>query len=525
MPARDELCGLDTLSQSQVRIKKMAYFLTGSLPFVIDLFDATSDALAALPSQLSGLLQQGYLERAFQDFAEPENLYGALADNEEFATEIGTTLTKTRPGLKAPIQLATTGATAADDGVLNNGVTPSDVSIEQYTLTPQTYEDGMDLDLIGTEYAIVNRFGHNVKTNIIQGYQTRDILARDTLLAGYVTGTTIVTTGGAIGNGGAGSTLGTPTTINVSDIRTLRHIIFNGLQIPVANTAGAQLLCNVYIGGSPTTVKQIYVVGATADTTNTSAFSFVGSGSTLSVTAATRANGISGTLSVAMPGGATGFTIAANDVIQAVDAPKQFIAGSALTHVSQLTSSNLLTQSQLLDAKSWLEDNAMEPLDDGTYLIVGSSRSFRGLYGDADFKTAFQGLGQSPFFKKGKVDTYLGVTFLTTTNAPKIAISGNGGFVHVPLMIGKGALIDAWFEGMESWASSQFNDAYVQMDRGIAQVITPPIDRLRRKLKQSWITIRDMTAPTDVTVNSNIILTASNARRKRAVALPHGASV
>jgi hypothetical protein len=41
----------------------------------------------------------------------------------------------------------------------------------------------------------------------------------------------------------------------------------------------------------------------------------------------------------------------------------------------------------------------------------------------------------------------------------------------------------------------------------------------------SWLTIRDMTAPTDVTVNSNIILTAGGGRRKRSVLLPHGASV
>jgi hypothetical protein len=502
----------------------MSYLLTGSLPFVIDLFDAVSDTLAVMPPALAGLLQQNYLEKALQDFAEPQNLYGALAETEEFSTEIGTTLTKTRPGLKAPIQLATNASTAADDGALNNGITPSDIAIEQYTLTPQTYEDGMDLDLIGTEYAIVNRFSHNVKANMIQGYQTRDILARDTLLGGYLTGISNVTTGGAIANGGAGVTLGTPTNVNVDDIRTLRHIIYNGQQVSVGNTAGIQLLCNVYIGGSPTNIKQVYVVGAVSDTNNISKVNFVGSPQG-TYTSGTRANGISGVLSLAMPGGATGFTIASTDIISAVDAPKQFLAGSGLVHLSQITASNLFTQSQLLDGKAWLGDNAMEPLDDGTYLVVGSERSFRQLYGDADFKQAFQGLGQSPFFKKGKVDHYLGVTFLTTTNAPKIPIAGGSGFVHVPIMIGKGALVDAWFSGMEDWASSKFNDAYVSMDMGIAQVITPPIDRLRRKLKQSWITIRDMTAPTDVTVNSNVILTAGASRRKRSVALVHGASV
>lgn len=505
----------------------MAYIMSGPLPFVIDLFDAASDVQAILPASLSGLLQQGYLEKALQDYAEPQNIYGALADTEEFATEIGTTLTKTRPGLKAPIQIATNAATAADDGVLNNGITPSDVAIEQYTLTPQTYEDGMDLDLIGTEFAIVNRFGHNVRTNLVQGYQTRDILARDTLLGGYFTGTALTTNGSAVtlGNGGSGTTLGTPSSVAVDDTRHLQTIVYNGKVIPVANTVGAQLQATVYPQGNVAGAYTVFIVGATVDTVNATDLVFVGTGTPLTGSATgTRSNGTSGVLQIAMPGGKTGQTITKGDVIQAVDAPKQFLAGAANIHWSQLTSGNLFTQSQILDGKAWLGDNAMEPLDDGTYLIVGSERSFRGLFGDADFKQAFQGLGQSPFFKKGRVSEYLGATFVTTTNAPRIALSG-GGFVHVPMMIGKGALIDAWFEGMEDWASSQFNDAYVHMNDGIAQVITPPIDRLRRKLKQSWITIRDMTAPTDVTVNSNVILTAGNARRKRAVALPHWSSV
>ena len=494
------------------------------LPFVIDLFDATSDGLASLPASILGLLQQNFLEKSLEEFAEPQNVYAAMADTEEFSTEIGTTLTKTRPGLKAPIQLATNAATAADDGALNNGINPLDVAIEQYALTPQTYEDGMDLDLIGTEYAIVNRFGHNVKVNIIQGYQTRDILARDTLLGGYLTGTTQVTAGIALGAGGSG-VVGTPGNVSVSDTRHLQTIVYNGKVTPVSNAAGTQLLCTVYPGGSTTGTYQVYVVGATVDTVNATSMVFVGTGTpSVGTATATRSNGTSGILSLAMPPGAAGKTLAVGDIIQGNDAPKQFLAGPANLHYSQITSANLLTQSQILDAKAYLGDNAMEPLPDGTYLFVGSERSIRGLYGDADFKQAFQGLGQSPFFRKGRVDEYLGVTFVTTTNAPRIAIPG-GGYVHVPMLIGQGALIDAWFEGMEDWASSKFNDAFVTMDTGIAQVITPPIDRLRRKLKQSWITIRDMTAPTDVTVNSNVILTAGLSRRKRAVALVHGASV
>lgn len=503
----------------------MAISITTHLPFVLDLFD---DVLAAMPSQLVPLLQQNYLEKKFEDFAEPNELYASLADTETFAENIGTTLTKTRPGLKAPIQIVTGSALSIDDGVLNNGINPSEGAMEQYTLTPQTYEDGMDLDLIGMNFAIVDRFAHNVRVNSVQSFQSRDLLARNTLLSGYIECSSFVTSASpvTVAAGGAGTALGTPSTINIDDVRGLRNIVNNGTIQAVGNAAGFQLLCTVYPAGSVSGNYQIYVIGATTDAVTTTTTVFVGSGTPIggATAAAARCNGLSGTLSVAIPGSAAGKTITKGDVIIANDAPKQFIAGAANLHWSSLSSGNLLTQGQILDAKAWLEDNAMEPLDDGTYLVIGSARSFRGLYGDADFKQAFQGLGQSPFFKRGRVDSYLGVTFLQTTNAPRIALAA-GGYAHVPMMIGKGALVDAWFEGMLPWAASQYNDAYVAMNTGIAQVITPPIDRLRRKLKMSWITIRDMTAPTDVTVSSNVFLTAGGGRRKRCVLLPHYSSV
>lgn len=501
-----------------------------ALPLVVGLFD---DTIAALPNGIGLLLQQQYLEHKFEDFAEPENMYGALADIEPVPTEIGTTITKTRPGLKAPIQLATGGATAADDGGLDNGITPGDPGFEQYTLAPQTYEDGINLDLIGTHYTIHNRFKHYVKTNIIQSYQSRDILARDTMIAGYMTGNSFATAAGS-----AALSLTVPSTVAVEDIRGLQDIVSGGKLQSVANSAGLKLAATVFPGGSATGAYNVLVVGAVADGTNVTKTVLVGSGTPIggNTAAATRGNGISGVLTLlsaaAGPGTygtaaltGTGLTLAANDVIIANDSPKQFVAGAAKFHWKQLTSADLLTQSQLLDGKAWLEDQGMEPLEDGTFLCIGSARSFRGLYGDADFKQAFQGLGQSPFFKRGRVDEFLGITFLPNTNAPRITAFSGSGYVHIPMLVGKGALIDGWFEGMEGWAHNQFNDAYIAMQDGIAQVIAKPVDRMKRKLKMSWITIRDMTAPTDVTVNSNVILTSGGGRRKRAALLPHGASV
>jgi hypothetical protein len=133
-------------------------------------------------------------------------------------------------------------------------------------------------------------------------------------------------------------------------------------------------------------------------------------------------------------------------------------------------------------------------------------------------------MAKSEEYRMGKIDEYLGVTLLRTTNAPRISLGAGNGFVHVPLIVGKGAVIDGVYAGMEDWANSQFQRGYVAMTKGLAQIIVPPIDRNNRQLKLSWLTIRDMVCPTDVTANSNIIMTGSTGRLKRAVAMPHGSS-
>lgn len=265
-----------------------------ALPIIAALFD---DALAVLPTQLQPLIQDGYIERSLEDYAEPENEYAALADLEQFEEHIGTTLTKTRPGLKAPIQIATTAANAADDGQLNNGITPSDVSVEQYTLTPATYEDGMDLDLIGTNFAIVDRFEHNVKTNIIQSYQSRDLLARDTIINGYAQGRS---KGLAAGSAVLAAVGGASATWRVDDIRGLQDIVFNGKLQSVSDATNLRLAATVFPNGSMTGAYNVVIAGAAADGTNATGFALVGSGTPTGGATATptRGNGVSGTLTV-----------------------------------------------------------------------------------------------------------------------------------------------------------------------------------------------------------------------------------
>jgi hypothetical protein len=483
--------------------------------FVLDLFGGD---LAQLPPALQPMLQAGYLETEFEEFLVPLNAYAAQADHmefEEYEEHRGVTITKTRPGLKPPMQLVTDPAAASTGGGgLDNGITPTDPALEQYTLAPGTYEDGLNLDLIGTNFAIVNRFEHYAKINIRQAIQSRDVLARNTLLASYGVGRAAVT------STSVGLTT-TPAAVNIDDIRGLNTSIVNGVVGPVGGGANA-LPATVYPAGGLAGSYPVMISAAGIDSTNVTDVLYVGSPFSSSVPAGcARCQGISGNITIATLSGSK--TIVAGDIIVAGDAGFQFMPNGRL-HWTKLVQGDNLSQDSILDGVAYLRDQGVEPLSDGTYLMFASNQSMRSLFSDANFMQAWRGLAQSAEYKQAKVVEYLGVTIWPTTNAPRISLAG-GGYAHFPMIVGKGALIDAWYKGLEYWASNTYQRSYIALSNGLAQILTPPVDRTGRQFKMSWLTIRDIVAPTDVTATSLIIFTSGGSRYKRGVVLPHFRSV
>ena len=485
-------------------------------PYVLALFD-----IANFPAVLQPMIQQGYLETQFEDYLEATNGYWVNAQVDQFTERFdknrGTTITRTRPGLKAPVQVPVDNVAAQTPP--NNGLSPSTFQIEQYTFAPFELSDGDNIDLIGTNFAIVDRFEHMVKTNIHQGVQSVDLLARDTYTAGYAVGTTY-----ALANG---SGTGANQTVHVDDIRGLSTVVVNGQVVAVspANPLPAYIIP----GGVFANAVAVQINGAVADAANVSNFAFNGAG-TPGAPGNTRGNGQSGTLTfVNLASG-----VNQNDVIKAGDAPYQIVgANSYGTNTnaikscwSQLTAvqDSILTSAMLLAAKAYLRNNAVpfavggNGENEGTFCLHCSENVMLSLYNDADFKQANQTLGQSKIYLDGKVSQYLGVTFLPNTNAPKIPLTG-GGFAYLSILTGKGAIQDEWYEGLEDWASSDKNPASISIENGIAQILMPAYSDVQgRRAWLSWLTIRDMVCPTDVTRNS-VILTGSGSRRTRAVAL------
>jgi hypothetical protein len=434
------------------------------------------------PTALQPIIQQGFLEREFQQALVSRLGYRACADREDIAVGIGETLTKTRAGLKPSV---TTPVPPATNSNLDNGLTPGTWSVEQYTITINHYAATTDLNMVTSRVGIASQFLQNAYVNGEQAARSLDELARNALFAAYFGGNTRVRT-----------TLGAPaTSLAVDDIRGFQNSFVNGVQ--VALSAAAPL--TVTVGANPYTL-----VGAAADATNVSTAAAVG--------------GVSGVLTfsanVAVSDGAAGNTVTAANA-------SVIVRPAARANTNLIAAGDTLTMSCLLDAVAKLRLNAVPEID-GVYNCYLDPVSARQLFADQDFRQLFQGAtSANQVFRQGMVNDFLGLRFIPTTEAyvqPHPTLSGL--VVRRPIVCGQGALIEGDFAGMAADDVAP-KDSIVSIVDGVAMVTREPIDRLQQIIAQSWYWIGGFCAPTDTTTNPTTVPTATNAAYKRAVMVEH----
>ena len=436
--------------------------------------------IANFPAALQPIIQQGFLEREFEQALHSRLGYRMVSDRETFAVGIGETLTKTRAGLKPSV---TTPMAAASNTNFDNGLTPQGWGVEQYTVTLNFYAATQDLNMVTSRVGIASQFLQNAATNGEQAARSLDELARNALFAPYFGGNTRVTT--TLTSAGP--------TIEVDDIRGFSTVFVNGVQTPVSGTNPL----TVTIGGNVYTV-----VSAAPDVNNGS----------------TAPGGISGKL-----------TCSGNVTVADGTAGEPVVAATASTIVrpsnrgstAQLQASDLLTMSALLDAVATLRRNAVPEID-GVYNCYLDPVSARQLFADPDFRQLFQGAtSANPVFRQGMINDFLGLRFITTTEAfvqPSPGVAGLA--IRRPIVCGKGALIEADFAGMGADDVAP-KDALVHIVDGVAMVTREPIDRLQQIIAQSWYWIGGFCAPSDTTTTPNTVPTATNANFKRAVMIEH----
>ena len=436
--------------------------------------------ISNFPAILQPILQQGFLEREFQQAMASRLGYRACADRQEFAVGIGETLTKTRAGLKPSVVVPVAAATNTN---LDNGLVPQGWGVEQYTLTLNHYAATTDLNMVTSRVGIAGQFLQNAAINGEQAARSLDELARNALFSPYFGGNTRVRV--ALGSAGP--------VVAVDDVRGFQLAFVNGVQVPVGS--GNPLTATIGAGAYT-------VVGVAVDAVNLS----------------TAPGGISGSLSLS--GNCPVGDGALGNAVQASNA-SVIVRPAGRNATSALGAGDTLTIGCLLDAVSKLRMNAVPEID-GAYNCYLDPVSSRQLFADPDFRQLFQGAtSANQVFRQGMVNDFLGLRFVPTTEAyvqahPTLA----GAVVRRPIIVGQGALIEGDFAGMAANDVTPA-DSIVSVVDGIAMVTREPIDRLQQIIAQSWYWIGGFCAPSDTMTNPTVVPTATNASYKRAVMVEH----
>lgn len=430
------------------------------------------------PAALQPIIQQNMLAREFEEAIRSQLIYRRVADRETFPNSVGETVTRTRRGLKAPV---TTPLDPATNSNLDNGLAPSSWTVEQYTMTIYMYGDTQDLNTVTQGVGIARQFVQNARVNGVQSAQSLDRLARRHLFAPYLGGNTRVVT-----------TLGAPAaTIAVDDIRGFQTVHVNGVVTPVSATHPL----------SVTVGADVYTLTAVAAD---------------AVNASTAPEGISGTLTfsanVSVANGTSG-----NAVTSAV--ASNILRPNARATTLGLQGTDKLTMGLVLDATTVLRNNNV-PTVDGLYNCFVDPTSMRQVFADGEFQLLYRGRGisENTEFREGMVFETMGARFIVTTEAYQQTHPGNPALrIRRPIVCGQGAIVEGTFEGQASKDTPA--NAIIDVIDDIVMVTREPLDRLQQIIAQSWYWIGGYAVPTDITANTTIIPTASNAAFKRAVAL------
>jgi len=415
-------------------------------------------SISNFPAALQPIIQQGFLEREFQQALRSKLGYRACADREDIAVGIGETLTKTRAGLIPAITIPLIASTNTN---LDNGLSPGSWNVEQYTLTLSHYAATMDLNMVTSRVGIASQFLQNAYINGEQAARSLDDIARNALFGAYFSGNTRVRLALA----------SSAPVIAVDDIRGFQTAFVNGVQQPISssNSLGVTVGSDLYS-----------LIGATQDTVNLS----------------TTPGGYSGLLTfsgnITVGDGALG-----NEVLAAT--ASLILRPNSRTTSAQLQISDTLTMSNVLDAARQLFAD-----QDFQRLFIGATSA------NEVFRPG-----------QGVVNDFLGLRFVLTTESfvqpsPNIA----GSMIRRPIVVGQGALIEGDFAGMAADDVAP-KDSVVSMIDNVCMVTREPIDRLQQIIAQSWYWIGGFCAPSDTTTNPLTVPTSTNANFKRAVLIEH----
>jgi len=414
----------------------------------------------------------------FEDSLHSKLGFRRIADREPVPIGIGETISKTRAGLLVP---TITPLDPATDLALDNGLTPECWSVEQYTLGIDSYGATMDLNMETSRVAIDNLFLVNTGKLALHALQSLDRLARNALYSVYLGGNSFVTTG---------LTAPSPT-LKLDTVVGFESVAANGVLVPVsaANPIAVTVGTTVYS-----------LTGTSRDAANVSSLANLG--------------GFSGTLTFSSAVAVSDAALGA-PVISTV-APT-ILRPNGRTASSHLVPGDRLTLHLILAAVARLRDDGV-PDFDGDYHCYLDNTTLLELFQDPDFMHLYSGQADSEAWRQGQVIRLLGVTFITTTEAPQQTLALTGQRIHRAIVCGQGALIEGDFAGLGQ-SDLEPDPTHRQFIDGVCLLVREPLDRFQEIIAQSWKWRGGFCVPTDVTANPTIIPTAGQSYWKRAVVI------
>lgn len=398
------------------------------------------DVRSTVPAAIRAMLQNGMLDRVFQDALVPEFLFPQIADPEPWMGGLGDTKTFTRRGLLAA---ATTAITGSDPSAAT-------YNLEQYSVTMDQYGNSMDTNMLSSSMALANKFLSDGETLGINAGQSLNQIARNKLYKAYAGGRTWCTT-----------TAGSDTSIIVQSTNGFEQVLVNG--VPTAVSASNPL--TVSIAGVANTVTGVNT-GTSTLTLGTARADTAGD----SVVAANAPVSIRAT-------GASAFDLSGSNVVtfanfrSAVARLRKMavptLGGYYVAHIDPDTEAQLFADS---DFKQALQGRVDSPI----YRDLSIGR--------------FAGID---WVRNLETPTVLGGSAGTLT-------------VHRPVVLGAGALIAAPFErtgtllegtGVEGVPEIRNITPAPGVD--ISLIVRPPADRLQQVISTTWSWVGDYGVPSD----------------------------
>lgn len=416
------------------------------------------DVRSTLPAAIRAIMQNGILDRTFQDALVPEFLFPAIADSEPWQGQLGDTKTFTRKGLLTPTTTPLAGADIAG---------ASTYTIEQWSVVMDQYGLSVDTNMLQSAMTLASKFLADAQTLGISAGQSLNQIARGKIYNAYAGGRTWCTVADGASN----------TSITVNNSAGFATVLVNGVPTPVS--AGNPL--TVTIAGVANTVTGV-------------------AGNVLTL----------GTARVDVLG----------DYVLAANAPVS-IRTAARNSPFDNTTADVATLAMFRAAVVRLRKMNV-PTIGGYYTAHIPPDTEGELFADTDFKQALQGRVDSPVWRDLSIGRFSGIDWVRNNEVPTILGGSAGNVtVFRPIVVGAGAVVAAPFEGIgmllagtgvEDVPSVRMIDAAPTTQ--VALIVRPPQDRLQQSVSTSWAFTGDFGIPSDSG-------TGDAALFKRAVVVEH----